>query len=43
LKAKDPKRSEMVSLIEQYRIKLLEANELAETLADKYVSEEIIP
>jgi predicted nucleic acid-binding protein len=43
LKAKDPKRSEMVGLIEQYKIKLLEANEIAEILADKYVSEEIIP
>jgi predicted nucleic acid-binding protein len=43
LKAKDPKRSEMISLIELYKIKLLEANEVAETLADKYVSEDIIP
>jgi hypothetical protein len=30
-------------LIEQYKIKILEANEIAETLADKYVSEGIIP
>jgi predicted nucleic acid-binding protein len=43
LKAKEPKRSKMVDLIEQYNVRLLEANEIAETLADKYVSGEIIP
>jgi predicted nucleic acid-binding protein len=43
LKAKDPKRSAMVGLIEQYGVKLLEADKIAETLADKYVSEGIIP
>jgi predicted nucleic acid-binding protein len=43
LRAEEPKRSEMVDLIGQYKVKLLEANEIAETLADKYVSEEIIP
>jgi predicted nucleic acid-binding protein len=43
LKAEEPKRSQMVALIEQYKIRFLEANEIAEILADKYVSEEIIP
>jgi predicted nucleic acid-binding protein len=43
LKAEEPKRSDMVALVEQYKIKFLEADEIAEKLADKYVAEGIIP
>ena len=42
-KAEKPKKSQMIDLIEQYKIKFLEANENAEILADKYVNENIIP
>ena len=43
LRAEEPKRTKMVDLIKQYNITFLEANENAELLADKYVSENIIP
>jgi predicted nucleic acid-binding protein len=43
LKAEEPKRTKMVDLIEQYNITFLDADENAEILADKYVSENIIP
>jgi hypothetical protein len=43
LKAEEPKRTKMVNLIEEYHVKFLETDEKAETLADKYVSEDIIP
>ena len=43
LRAEEPKRTKMVDLIKQYNITLLDANENAEILADKYVSENIIP
>ena len=43
LRAEEPKRTKMVDLIKQYNIAFLEANENAEFLADKYVSENIIP
>ena len=43
LKAEEPKRTQMINLIEQYKIKFLESNKNAENLADKYVSEKIIP
>ncbi|MDR2601049.1 MAG: hypothetical protein LBC53_01150 [Spirochaetaceae bacterium] len=33
----------MVALAEQYKIRFLEADEIAEKLADKYVAEGIIP
>jgi hypothetical protein len=43
LKAEEPKKSQMVNLIDQYKIRFLEANETAEILSDKYVFEGIIP
>jgi len=43
LKTEEPKKTEMVSLIEKYKIKILETDKNAEILADKYVSENIIP
>ena len=43
LKTEEPKKSEMVSLIEKYKVKILETDKNAEILADKYVSENIIP
>ena len=43
LKAEEHKRTQMVNLIEQYKIKYLEPDKNAEDLADKYVSEKIIP
>jgi predicted nucleic acid-binding protein len=43
LRAEEPKRTEMVNLIEQYNVHVLPADENAERLADKYVSENIIP
>jgi predicted nucleic acid-binding protein len=43
LKAEEPKKSKMVNLIEEYKVNFLEADENAEILADKYISEEIIP
>ena len=43
LKAEEPKRTQMVNLIEQYNIKFLEPDKNAENLADKYVLEKIIP
>jgi predicted nucleic acid-binding protein len=43
LKAEEPKRTKMVDLIEKYNIRFLDSNENAEILADKYVSENIIP
>jgi predicted nucleic acid-binding protein len=43
VKAEEPKRSDMVALVEQYKIRFLEADEIAEKLADKYVAEGIIP
>ena len=42
-KADEPKKSQMIDLMDQYKIKFLEANENAEILTDKYVSENIIP
>jgi rRNA-processing protein FCF1 len=41
--AEEPKKTQMIDLIEQYKIKFLEANKDAEILADKYVAENIIP
>jgi predicted nucleic acid-binding protein len=43
LKAEEPKKTEMVNLIEKYKVKFLEPDKNAEILADKYVSEDIIP
>jgi predicted nucleic acid-binding protein len=43
IKAEEPKKSQMVNLIEEYKVKFLEADEDAEILADKYILEEIIP
>jgi len=43
LKAEESKRTLMVNLIEQYKVRLLETDKNAESLADKYVSENIIP
>jgi len=42
-KAEEDKKNKMINLIEKYKINLLEANEIAATLADKYVTENIIP
>ena len=43
IKAEEPKRTKMVNLVDQYGIKLLTPDKNAETLADKYVTEKIIP
>ena len=43
LRAEEYKRTQMVNLIEQYKIILLKPDKNAENLADKYVSENIIP
>jgi len=43
LKAEEPKRTKMVNLLDQYGIKLLTPDKNAENLADKYVTENIIP
>jgi len=43
LRAEEPKRTKMVNLIEKYKIKVLDIDKNAEILADKYVSENIIP
>ncbi|MDR1053137.1 MAG: hypothetical protein LBL39_03085 [Planctomycetaceae bacterium] len=43
LKAEEPKKTQMVNLIKQYKMRFLETNETAEILADKYVAEGIIP
>jgi len=43
LKAEEPKRTKMVNLLDQYGIKLLTTDKNAENLADKYVTEKIIP
>jgi predicted nucleic acid-binding protein len=43
LRAKEPKKTQMVNLIEQYKIEFLDADKDAEILADKYVFENIIP
>jgi len=43
IKAEEPKRTKMVSLLDQYEIKLLTPDKNAENLADKYVTEKIIP
>jgi predicted nucleic acid-binding protein len=43
LRAKEPKKTQMANLIEQYKIEFLDADKNAEILADKYVSENIIP
>ena len=43
LRAKEPKKTQMTGLIEQYSIKLLGTDATAEILADKYVAENIIP
>ena len=43
LKAEEMKTKQMVDLIEQYKVILLEANDNAKALANKYVSENIIP
>lgn len=42
-KAEEPKKSKMLSLIEEYNITILEFNEDAEKLADIYVKEGVIP
>jgi rRNA-processing protein FCF1 len=42
-KAEEPKKKQMINLIEQYKMKFLEANENAVFLANKYVDENIIP
>jgi predicted nucleic acid-binding protein len=43
LRAEEPKRTKMVNLIEKYKVKVLDIDKNAEILADKYVSENIIP
>jgi rRNA-processing protein FCF1 len=43
LKADEPKKTQMIDLIKDYNVKFLKADETAEILADKYVSEDIIP
>ena len=42
-RAEEQKRIQMLNLIEQYSIKILATDKNAELLADKYVSENIIP
>ena len=42
-RADEQKKIQMLNLIEQYGIKILETDKNAELLADKYVSENIIP
>ena len=42
-KAREPKRSQMLSLISKYDILLLDDNNEARRLADIYVSERIVP
>ena len=41
--AEETKKTKMVDLIKRYNIKVLDYNENAESLADKYISENIIP
>lgn len=43
LKAEEPKKTQMVNLIKQYKVRFLETDKNAENLADKYVAEKIIP
>ena len=43
LRAEEPKRSDMIGLIDKYKMRLLEADEIAERLADEYVEAGIIP
>ena len=43
LRTEEPKRTKMINLIEQYKIRFLEPDKKAETLADKYVIDKIIP
>ena len=42
-KANEPKRTDMMSLIDKFNIEVLEINEETDRLAGVYVSEEIIP
>jgi hypothetical protein len=42
-KADEPKRTEMIELIEKYNIRVLEISEETDRLANVYVSERIIP
>jgi len=42
-RADEHKKIQMLNLIDQYNIKILETDKNAELLADKYVSENIIP
>jgi predicted nucleic acid-binding protein len=42
-RASEPKRSRMISLIEEYAITILPLNEDARVLADAYVAEGVIP
>jgi rRNA-processing protein FCF1 len=43
VKAGEPKRSEMMSLIAAYEVEVLPANDEAARLADKYIAEGVIP
>jgi predicted nucleic acid-binding protein len=43
LKAEEPKKTKMVDLLNKYEVKLLTPDKNAENLADKYVTENIIP
>jgi predicted nucleic acid-binding protein len=43
IKTKEPKKSKMIDLIEQYGVTVLRASEEAEKLADVYVENGIIP
>jgi rRNA-processing protein FCF1 len=42
-KTEEPKRSQLIDLIQEYNVRFLETDKNAEKLADKYVSENIIP
>jgi predicted nucleic acid-binding protein len=43
LKAQDPKKSDMLGLVEKYHIKSIEGSDQAERLADVYIKNNIIP
>jgi predicted nucleic acid-binding protein len=43
MKAQDPKKGDMLELIEKYHIKIIEGSDIAEKLADIYIKNDIIP
>jgi predicted nucleic acid-binding protein len=43
LNAQEPKKSDMLALIEKYKINKINSNEQIEWLADKYIANHIIP